>query len=178
MINGLKKPSNESNNFTADSSFVPTIAYIGVGSNLGNRKQTIERAKTLLSESRGVRFLRSAPLYETKPLGGPRDQGMYVNTVWEIKTTLSAQSLMESLLAIETSLGRERLGKNSPRTIDLDLLFWGDEILNETGLSVPHPRLHERWFVLKPLRDLSADFIHPVLKKSICELLDQVHENH
>ncbi|MBI4367825.1 MAG: 2-amino-4-hydroxy-6-hydroxymethyldihydropteridine diphosphokinase [Candidatus Omnitrophica bacterium] len=178
MINGLKKPSNESSSFTADSSFVPTIAYIGVGSNLGDRKQTIECAKTLLSETRGVRFLRSAPLYETKPVGGPQGQGMYVNTVWEIETTLTGPKLMESLLAIETHLGRERSSENSPRTIDLDLLFWGDEILNQSGLSVPHPRLHERWFVLKPLWDLRADFVHPVLKKSICELLDRVHENH
>ena len=177
MINGLKKPSNESSSFTADSSFVPTIAYIGVGSNLGNRKQTIERAKALLLKTPGVRFLREAPLYETKPVGGPEGQGMYFNTVWEIETTLSAQSLLKSLLAIETSLGRKRSGANSPRTIDLDLLFWGDEILNQSGLSVPHPRLHERWFVLKPLWDLRADFVHPVLKKSICELLDQVHEN-
>ena len=154
-----------------------TTAFIGVGSNLGDRKKTIENAQKKLSQSAQIRFIRSAPLYETEPMGGP-PQGLYLNTVWEIETSLRAMQLLEVLLQIESQLGRNRKEKNEPRTIDLDLLLFGDEIIEDAGLVIPHPRLYERWFVLKPLWDLRADFVHPVFKKSICELLDQVNESH
>ncbi len=150
-----------------------TSAFIGVGSNLGDRKQTIQQAQQKLSNFEGVRFLRSAPVYETSPVGNPK-QGLFLNTVWEIETDLSAHQLLTALLEIESDFGRIRLEKNGPRTIDLDLLLYGDEVIRESELIVPHPRLHERWFVLKPLWDLRADYVHPVFKKSICELLDQV----
>ena len=155
----------------------PTTAFIGVGSNLGDRKKTIENAKTMLNQSVQIRFVRSAPLYETEPIGG-LPQGLYLNTVWEIETSLRAKQLLEVLLQIESQLGRNRKEKNEPRIIDLDLLLFGDEIIEKAGLTIPHPRLHERWFVLKPLWDLRADFVHPVFKKSICELLDQVNASH
>ena len=153
-----------------------TIAFIGVGSNLGNREVMIGEAQKSLSGHSKVRFLNSAPIYETEPVGGPV-QGRYLNTVWEVETDLSAQELIAVLLGIEKKLGRERIEKNGPRSIDLDLLFFGDEIINTSGLQVPHPRLHERWFVLKPLWDLRTDYVHPVLKKSVCELLDRVDAN-
>ena len=154
------------------------LCYIGVGSNLGDRKQTIRQAKQKLSNIEGVHFVRSAAIYETDPVGGPK-QGPFLNTVWEIETELSAQELMAALLKVESSLGRQRNEKNGPRTIDLDLLLYGDEVIHETELTVPHPRLHERWFVLKPLWDLRADYVHPIFKKSICELLDKVkNESH
>ena len=156
---------------------MPITAYIGVGSNLENREQIIQKAHQTLSAHPSVRVLRSAPIYETHPLGGP-SQGLYLNTVWEVETDLSAREFLTLLLAIETQIGRVRVEKNGPRLIDLDLLFFGDEIIQVQGLSIPHPRLQERWFVLKPLWDLRADLIHPVLRKSICELLDGVHENH
>ena len=122
-------------------------------------------------------FIQSAPLYETEPVGGP-PQGPYLNTVWEVETPLEAKELLELLTQIELQFGRTREEKNGPRRIDLDFLFYGDEVINEPGLIVPHPRLHERWFVLKPLRDLRADLVHPIFKKSICELLDQVNASH
>lgn len=154
---------------------MPTTAFVGVGSNLGDRERMILQAKKILSGHPKVRFLRSAPLYETGPMGGP-PQGPYLNTVWEVETELNAHEFMALLLNVESALGRKRLGKNSPRTIDLDLLFFGDEVVEEVALTVPHPRLEERWFVLKPLWDLRSDWIHPVLKKSVCKLLDEVNE--
>ena len=153
-----------------------TTAYIGVGSNLGDRKKAIEDACALLCSSQEVRFIQSAPIYETEPIGGS-PQKLYLNTVWEIETALGAKKLLELLLKIETNLGRKRKERNEPRTIDLDLLFFGGCVIQEAGLVVPHPRLHERWFVLKPLWDLRSDLIHPVFKKSISELLDQVNES-
>ncbi len=152
-------------------------AFIGIGSNLGDRKKTIESAQRALSQSPGIRFIQSAPFYETEPVGGP-PQGLYLNTVWEVETSLRAKPLLQLLLQIESQLGRNRKERNEPRTIDLDLLFFDDEVIEEPDLIVPHPRLHERWFVLKPLWDLRADFVHPVFKKSICELLDQVNAAH
>ena len=154
-----------------------TVAFIGVGSNLGDRDRLIEQAREILSRNPSIHFLRSAPVYETNPVGG-LPQGLYLNTVWEVETDLKAKELLKLLLEIESFLGRKRNQKNEARVIDLDLLFFGDEVISNSDLTVPHPKLHERWFVLKPLCDLRSDFIHPVLKKSICELLDRVHENH
>lgn len=150
-----------------------TTAFIGVGSNLGERAHMIQQAQEKLSTLQSVRFLRSAPIYETRPVGGPK-QGLYLNTVWEIETDLSAHQLLEALLQVESDLGRRREEKNAPRAIDLDLLLYGDEVIDEKELVVPHRRMHERWFVLKPLWDLRSDYVHPVLKKSVCELLDRV----
>ena len=154
-----------------------TIAFVGVGSNLGDRRSFINRARELLIVSPKVRFLRYAPCYETEPVGGP-PQGLYLNTVWEVETDLNAGEFLTLLLSVESELGRKRLQKNEPRCIDLDLLFFGDEVIQNPDLTVPHPRLHERWFVLKPLWDLRSDLIHPVFKKSVCELLDQVNASH
>ena len=156
---------------------MPTIAYIGTGSNLGNREAMIHSAKQKLLSHPKIKFLRSAPVYETDPVGGPA-QGLFLNTVWELETELSAAQLIALLLKIEEELGRKRVEKNGPRAIDLDLLLFGDEVIDEARLQVPHPRLQERWFVLKPLWDLRADFVHPVLKKSVCELLSQVDAGH
>lgn len=150
-----------------------TTAYIGVGSNLGNREETIEKAKEALSAFPQIRFIRSAPIYETQPIGGPK-QGLYLNTVWELETTLDAEELLRVLSEIELHLGRTRAEKNGPRTLDLDLLLFGDEIVRQENLVIPHPQMQERWFVLKPLWDLRSDLIHPVFKKSVCELLDEV----
>ena len=154
-----------------------TTAYIGVGSNLGDRKKAIDGALKKLCSSSQICFIQSAPVYETDPVGGPA-QGRFLNTVWEVETTFEVRELLHFLLEIETDCGRVRNEKNEPRMIDLDLLFFGDEVIQEPGLIVPHPRLHERWFVLKPMWDLRSDLVHPVLKKSICELLDQIHEGH
>ena len=152
------------------------LAYVGVGSNLGDRKRTIELAQEVFASDPDVEFQRRAPLYETEPVGGP-PQGNYLNTVWEIKTSIPPRRLLELLMRIEKEFGRERTEKNAPRTLDLDLLFYGEHVIREAELMIPHPKLHTRWFVLKPPWDLRADLVHPVLKKSICELLDEIDES-
>ena len=155
-------------------SCIATIALIGVGSNLGDRQRTLAEAQKILANQLDITFLRTAPTYETEPVGGPPGQSPYLNTVWEIETELTAQDLLSRLFKIETQLGRERRKRNEPRTLDLDVLFYGDHVMNSSTLTVPHPRLHERWFVLKPLWDLRADLVHPVFGKSVCELLDNI----
>jgi len=155
---------------------MPVTAFVGVGSNLGDRQRTIREAQSCMESSSQIRFVKSAPIYETAPMGG-KPQGTYLNTVWELETGLTACDVLNRLLRIECDFDRVRHEKNDPRTLDLDLLFFGDSVIHEPGLTVPHPRLHERWFVLKPLWDLRPDWVHPIFKKSICELLDQVSEN-
>ena len=151
--------------------------FIAVGSNEGNRPELIKRAAELLKNNPAIQIVRSSCHYETDPVGGP-PQGKFLNAVWKIETSLTARELLNAMLKVEQALGRERTVKNGPRTIDLDILFYGDQIIDEDGLNVPHPRLRERWFVLKPLWDLAADFIDPVTKKSVCELLDECRAYH
>jgi 2-amino-4-hydroxy-6-hydroxymethyldihydropteridine diphosphokinase len=153
---------------------MPTTSYIGVGSNLGDRQRTLDEAKDVLRNSVGVWLKRCAPVYDTEPVGGPV-QGNYLNTVWEIESEIGAHELLRLLMKIETRFDRQRQNKNEPRTLDLDLLFHGDEVIHDPALTVPHPRLQDRWFVLKPLWDLRSDLVHPVSGKSVCEMLDQVN---
>ncbi len=145
------------------------LTYIAAGSNLGDRSHSLEQACQLLLKTAGIRFSRASKIYETDPVGGP-EQGKYLNAVWEIETTLSPQKLLAELLDIEKKLGRVRVELNGPRTIDLDILFYGDQVVAEPGLHIPHPRLHTRSFVLQPLMDLCPDLKHPQLKKTIREL--------
>ena len=147
------------------------LVYLAVGSNLGERLNYLNQAGEMLSKLKGVRFLRSSEIYETEPVGGSGvPQGKYLNAVWEIETSLAPQELLKELLEIEKKLDRVRAELHAPRTIDLDILFYQDRIIEEPGLCVPHPRLHEREFVLKPLMDLCPDFTHPKLKKKIRDL--------
>jgi 2-amino-4-hydroxy-6-hydroxymethyldihydropteridine diphosphokinase len=132
-----------------------TRAYLGLGSNLGERLSNLQRAVELLGE-RGVRVLRSSRVYETDPVGGP-PQPEYLNAVVEAETELSARGLLEACLAVEVDLGRERRVRWGPRVIDVDVLTFGHEVIDEPDLRVPHPRMHERGFVLIPLLELDAD---------------------
>jgi len=126
-----------------------TIAYVGLGANLGDREAAIRRAAELI----GAR--RVSPLIETEPWGYA-DQPRFLNAVAEVETALGAHELLVRLLEVERQLGRERTGpRYGPRTIDLDLLLYGAETIDEPGLTVPHPRLHERQFVLEPLAALA-----------------------
>ncbi len=147
--------------------------FIGVGSNLGNREDNIAKARLLALGLPNTRLIQSSMNYETDPVGCP-DQGKFMNAVWEIETSLAPRELLGELLKIEKALGRERAVKNGPRTIDLDILFYEGEIIREKGLEIPHPRLRERWFALKPLWDIASDFVDPVSGKSVCELLDHL----
>ena len=147
-------------------------AFIGVGSNLGDRAKNLQRARDLLGSIRGIRVLACSSIRETEPVGGPAKQEKYLNGVWQIETELSSRKLLDHLVEIEKQLGRVREEKNGPRTIDLDILFYGQEVIHQPELTVPHPRLHERIFVLEPLAEVAPDFEHPVFKKTMKELLE------
>jgi len=132
-----------------------TVAYVGLGSNLGDREGTVRHAAELI----GAR--RLSKLYETEPWGLV-DQPQFVNAVAELETPLDARGLLYELLDVERKLGRERIGPRwGPRTIDLDLLLYGDRTIDEPGLVVPHPYLHERLFVLEPLANLDPELEIP-----------------
>jgi 2-amino-4-hydroxy-6-hydroxymethyldihydropteridine diphosphokinase len=143
-------------------------AYIGLGSNLGDRLATIRTAVQRLRTLGRVAAVSS--LYETVPVGY-REQPRFLNAVVALDTALAPSDLLSALLGIENDLGRTRTFPNAPRTLDLDLLLVGDEILETTDLTLPHPRLHERAFVLVPLAEITPQAIHPGSGKSIRELL-------
>jgi 2-amino-4-hydroxy-6-hydroxymethyldihydropteridine diphosphokinase len=136
-----------------------TIAYIGLGSNLGDREENLRHALERLSELGQV---RSSSFRETDPVG-ITDQPKFLNTAAELSTDLPARDLLKALLAIERDLGRDRSREErwGPRTLDLDLLLYGDEVIDEPGLTVPHPRLAERLFVLEPLHELAPGLLLP-----------------
>jgi 2-amino-4-hydroxy-6-hydroxymethyldihydropteridine diphosphokinase len=136
-------------------------AYVGLGSNLGDREAMLQRAVEFLAADPGVDLVAVSPIRETDPVGYI-DQPRFLNAAVAVETELPARILLERLLAIERKLGRERGGpRHGPRTIDLDLLVYGDAILDEPGLTVPHPRLHERRFALEPLADLDPGLVVP-----------------
>jgi 2-amino-4-hydroxy-6-hydroxymethyldihydropteridine diphosphokinase len=132
-----------------------TRAYIGLGSNLGDRLENLLRAVRLLEEG-DVAVRRSSRVYETEPVGGP-EQPDYLNAVVEVDAQGSARDLLDTCLRIENEMGRVRDERWGPRVVDLDVLTFGDEEVDEPDLQVPHPRMHERGFVLIPLLELDAD---------------------
>lgn len=151
-------------------------AFIGLGSNIGDRLVLIDRAAKALGALRGTRLVQMASIRETDPVGGP-PQEKFLNSVLEIDTPLTPHQLLTSLQAIERDLGRqpspERWG---PRPIDLDLLLYEDQVVQEPLLTVPHPRLHERRFVLEPLAELAPELVHPLLKHTMQQLLQALAE--
>jgi len=132
------------------------LAYIGLGTNLGERRANLDRALSLLAASPGVRLLRAARVYETAPVGYTA-QPRFLNTVAEVETDLSPADLLAVLQRIEAELGRVRTVRWGPRTIDLDLLLYDDLTLDDPALTIPHPRMAERAFVLVPLAELIPD---------------------
>jgi len=134
-----------------------TRAFIGLGANLGDREATIRAAVAALGAEDGIEIVAVSSLRETEPVGvGP--QPLFLNGAAELATTLTARELLDRLLETERRFGRVRVpGEHGPRTLDLDLLLFGDEEIDEPGLTVPHPRLHERAFVLEPLAELNAE---------------------
>ncbi len=132
-----------------------TRSYLGLGSNLGDRLENLRRALDLLEE-RGIGIVRSSRVYETDPVGGP-EQPDYLNAVAEVEAPGSARELLAACLAVETEMGRIREERWGPRIIDLDVLTFGDQRIDEEDLQVPHPLMHERGFVLIPLLELDAD---------------------
>lgn len=145
-----------------------TRAYVGLGANLGDREATIRAA---LAELPGL--VAVSELRETEPVGVV-DQPPFLNGAAALETELSARELLDALLAIERELGRERRERWGPRTIDLDLLLYGEERIDEPGLTVPHPRLHERRFALEPLADLDPELVIPG-RGRVGDLLAELH---
>jgi 2-amino-4-hydroxy-6-hydroxymethyldihydropteridine diphosphokinase len=136
-------------------------AYVGLGANLGDRERTLRAAVDALAEEDGIQVIVVSTLRETDPVG-VGGQPRFLNGVVELDTTLAARELLDRLLAIEQRFGRVRIAaEHGPRTLDLDLLLYGDEELDEPGLTVPHPRLHERRFVLEPLSELAPGLFVP-----------------
>jgi len=131
--------------------------YIGIGSNLGDRLANVNSAIEELKNNPDIRIEKISSIIETAPIGGPA-QGKYLNGVIKIKTEISANTLLCTLQNIEKKLGRIRAIKDGPRTIDLDILLYGDKIIDEPGLQVPHPKMFEREFVMKPLLEIEPNF--------------------
>ena len=149
-------------------------AYIGLGSNLGNRENYINSALKMLAEAAHIEVARVSELIETSPLA-QAEQPEYLNAVAELRTTLSLEDLHKALLDIETSLGRIRQEKWSSRTIDLDILLFGSRVIDSPHLTIPHPQMHLRSFVLEGLCQLNGDLLHPVIKESVNELANRLN---
>lgn len=152
--------------------------FIGFGSNMGDRVDLCDRAVTLLSLLPHSRLMGVSLLYETEPVRGETDpgDGWFLNGVVQIETDITPQSLLAILQEIERSLGRDEENRSGPRTIDLDILFYGERVIKEPGLTIPHPRLHSRRFVLMPLNELDPLWVHPMLKQSVDQLLREVKD--
>jgi 2-amino-4-hydroxy-6-hydroxymethyldihydropteridine diphosphokinase len=147
------------------------VTYIGLGSNLGDRRANLLGAVTRLRDDPGTVAICLSSVRETEAVGGPPGQDPYLNAAASLTTTHDPESLLRLLQRIEAELGRKRTDRWGPRTIDLDLLLYDDRVIDTPELTVPHPRMHERRFVLEPLAEIAADELHPVLRLTIRELL-------
>jgi len=146
--------------------------FLGLGSNVGDREEYIEQAIFLLDKNPNLQMVKHSSNYETEPEGGG-SQPPFINAVVQAKCTLSPHKLLELCQEIEATLGREREIEWGPRTIDIDILLYEGEIISDDKLQIPHPLMHERMFVLKPMREIAPNLMHPVLEKSIESLYDE-----
>lgn len=152
----------------------PIRAYVAFGANLGDRARTIGKALERLRAHPQVEVRKVSSLLENPAVGGPAGSPAFLNGVAEVGTTLSALQLLQLLLGIERDLGRRRVGKWEPRTIDLDLLLFGDQVIDEPELTVPHPRMLDREFVLAPLAEIAPDLVIPTTQKTTRQLLSSL----
>lgn len=149
------------------------VCYIGLGSNVGDREVNLRSALDRLGECEGVEVTKVSSFIETDPVGGP-PQGKFLNAAAELRTTLGPEELLDRLQEIENDLGRERTVKWGPRTIDLDILLYGNDVIRTERLTVPHPLMHERGFVLRPLSKIASAAVHPTLGRDVSELLEEL----
>ncbi|EJO5348846.1 2-amino-4-hydroxy-6-hydroxymethyldihydropteridine diphosphokinase [Clostridium botulinum] len=147
-------------------------AYVAFGSNMGEKENYIKKALEKIEE-KGIKIIKVSPIYETEPYG-VLDQDSFLNGMVKIETNLTPEDLIKKLLYIEKQLDRVRERKWGPRTIDLDIIFYDDLIINKENLIIPHKDMENREFVLKPLCDIDENLIHPVLKKSVKQLYDEL----
>lgn len=153
------------------------IAYIGLGSNMGDKTANLKRAIDDLEKVPGNKVLAVSSFYKTEPVGNV-DQDWFINAAAKVETVLTPRELLGILLKIEKELGRVRDAKWGPRVIDLDILMYDDLVIKEEGLVIPHPYLHERGFALVPLAEIAPDVVvHPIFKKSVKELLKGLDEH-
>ena len=150
----------------------PAKVYLGLGSNVGDREEFIEQAVFLLEKNPAIQVTKRSSNYETEPEGGV-DQPPFINAAVSIITKLPPEKLLEICQEIETALGRDREMEWGPRAIDIDILLYDDQIISEDNLQIPHPLMHERMFVLKPLKEIAPTAIHPVLEKSVEALYEE-----
>ena len=149
------------------------IAFIGIGSNVGDKIRNCKRAIVEITQHEQNSLIAQSSLYKTEPIGYTQ-QDWFINCVIEIETSLTAYELLHILENIELAMGRKRSFKWGPRIIDLDILLFNEETIRSEELTVPHPELEKRAFVLAPLCEIAGDYMHPVLKKSISQLMAQL----
>lgn len=154
-----------------------TIAYLCLGSNCANKFKLIEQAVSLLNLAENIKIIRTTALYETEPWG-VKNQNWFLNLAIEIKTSLTPQDLLVKCQQVENMLGRDRTKELhwGERPIDIDIIFYGNELVDSEILQIPHPYMHKRAFVLVPLLELIPDFVHPVLKKTVSDLYDDLED--
>jgi len=148
---------------------MPNVVYLSLGSNVGDRDSQLREAQARLGAE--GRIVASSSFYETEPVEFT-DQPWFLNCAVALETTRTPQELIEAILRIEKEMGRQRLQNKGPRTIDIDFLLFGDTVLDSPQLTIPHPAMHHRRFVLEPLAEIAPEVLHPVLKKTIRELRD------
>jgi 2-amino-4-hydroxy-6-hydroxymethyldihydropteridine diphosphokinase len=152
----------------------PALAAVAFGANLDDPAAQLQKAGQFLAQIPGLSLVKASSVRLTEPVGGPPGQSLYHNQVCLYHSLLGPRELLAALLAIESRMGRVRQERWGPRIIDLDLLFWGQAVIEEPELSLPHPRLAERAFVLEPLNEIAPDWAHPILGLTVTQLWERL----